>query len=57
MSFEEKQNSTLPFMPQEANDYCTTYYTLGQGIKDFIFYFFSDKRDLANCKVEDKHRL
>jgi hypothetical protein len=56
MSFEEKHNSTLPFMPQETNDYCTTYYTLGQGIKDFLF-FFPNRRDLANCKVEDKHRL
>ena len=33
-SFEEKYYSTLPCMPQEALDYCTKLYTLGQSIND-----------------------
>ena len=31
-SFKEKDDSTLPFTPQEAIDYCTKLYTLGQSI-------------------------
>ena len=33
-SFEEKDDSTLPFTPQEAIDYCTKLYTSGQSIND-----------------------
>ena len=33
-SFEEKDDSTLSFTPQEVVDYCTKLYTLGQSIID-----------------------
>ena len=66
-SFKENDDSTLPFMPQEAIDYCTKLYTSHQSINDRFVptiqlldvfakrEIWAHMKDLANHKVRDIH--
>ena len=68
-SFEEKDDLTLPFTPQEAVDYCTKLYTSGQSINDHFVpntqlpnvftkgEIWATMKDLANHKASDIHGL
>ena len=68
-SCEEKLDSTLPFTPQEAIDYCTKLCALGQIINDHFVptielpnvfkegEIWAHMKDLTNHKAEDIHGL